>query len=59
MKDLLKSHFGTLHDGFRKMPQVHKDGIVGHHSCLAMKCEHPQPNPIREKQQPLNMYELL
>ena len=38
-----------------KMQQVHRDGIVGHHSCLAMKCDHPQPNPIRDKQQPLNM----
>ena len=42
----------------KKMQQVHRVGIgiVGHHSCLAMKCEHPQPNPIRDKQQPLNMY---
>ena len=41
----------------KKMQQVHMDGIgiVGHHSCLAMKCDHTQPNPIRDKQQPLNM----
>ena len=42
----------------KKMQRVHMDGIgiVGHHSCLAMKSDHPQPNPIRDKQQPLNMY---
>ena len=40
----------------KKMQQVHRVGIVGHHSCLAMKCDHTQPNPIRDKQQPLNMY---